>query len=207
MRAAARHDACHLPVRFIIVQKELDTMDENLRKLVHMCFGLAISAAVIFIERDCLLAFLAASLLAGFALSDALRRGYRIPPVNHLIDRLERKGEIPGKGALFFVLSAFVSLVLFESYHVFLALIVLSTLDGIATIAGKNFGRRMIINGKTLEGSIAGTMAAFLLLLPFASPMIAAIVTIVGAAIELVSPIDDNLTIPPLLCVLLHLIH
>lgn len=192
--------------RLIMLQMKIDAMDEDFRKTIHVLFGLAISYAVLVLDQDLMLSIFALSLLVGFALSDAIRRGYSIPLVSLAIDRLEREGELPGRGALLFTLSAFTSLVLFEKTYVFLSLLVLSLLDGIATIAGKNFGKRVIHNGKTLEGSIAGGGMTFIVLLFLLDPLHAAIVTLAGSLIELLSPIDDNLLIPPLVCLVLLLL-
>ncbi|WP_369425222.1 diacylglycerol/polyprenol kinase family protein [Methanothrix sp.] len=181
-------------------------MDEYLRKTIHILFGLAISIAVLVLDRGLMLSIFALSLLVGFALSDAIGRGYSIPLVSLAIDHLEREGELPGKGALLFTLSGFTSLVLFENTYVFLSLLVLSLLDGVATIAGKNYGRRIIRNRKTLEGSLAGAGITFFVLLFLVSPLHAAIVTLAASFIELLSPIDDNLLIPPLVCLVLLLL-
>lgn len=181
-------------------------MDENLRKITHIIFGIGISAFILLLERDLLLIILSGSILAGFLFSDAVGRGYRIPIVSQLIDRLEREGEMPAKGALFFVLSALICMLLFDRSLVFPAMITLAVLDGIAALIGRNYGKKKIMNGKTLEGSLTGSVAALLVLLAFIGPLEAFIVTIAAGLVELCSPVDDNLTIPITVCVILSLI-
>ncbi|MDH7594241.1 MAG: phosphatidate cytidylyltransferase [Methanomicrobiales archaeon] len=182
-------------------------MDENLRKLVHLLFGLVISASILLLDPDLLLVILSGSILAGFSLSDAIRRGYRIPVVSQLIDHLERAGEVPGKGALFFALSALVCSILFDRSLVFPGMLTLTVLDGITALVGRNYGKRVIMNEKTLEGSLAGWFAALFVLFLILPPPDAMAATITAGLVELLSPVDDNLTIPIAVCVALFLIR
>lgn len=171
-------------------------MREYLRKSIHLIFGLVVAALMISLERDVLLIFFSIAILIGFLISDAVARGYRlffITPMLHLVDRNEA---LPGKGALFFLLSSLVTLTLFPSRIAFLSILALSLVDGAATMAGRTWGRTRILRGKTLEGSLAGALVAFLAFLLFISPVQAAQLALFAAAIELLSPVDDNLVIP-----------
>ncbi len=89
-----------------------------------------------------------------------------------------------------------------------MAVIVLGLGDPAAAIIGRRFGRTKLINGRSLEGSLAfiaaGGLAAFIVLQVFhgeltlfASVAVALAAATAGAVAELVSrKIDDNLSIP-----------
>jgi|SRR5690554_103742 phytol kinase len=179
------------------------TMNESLRQVVHLVFGLGIAGFVLVFDRNITISVLVLALFAGFILSDAISRGYTIPVVSTIIGGLERRDAAPGKGALFFALGALFSLVFFEKEVAFVGLVVLSLLDSITTIAGVRFGKTRIYNHKSLEGTLAGiavTTAALALIVPLPAALATAAVT--GIA-ELVSPVDDNLVIPVVACLVL----
>ncbi len=179
------------------------TMNESLRQVVHLVFGLGIAGFVLVFDRNITISVLVLALFAGFILSDAISRGYTIPVVSTIIGGLERRDAAPGKGALFFALGALFSLVFFEKEVAFVGLVVLSLLDSITTIAGVRFGKTRIYNHKSLEGTLAGiavTTAALALIVPLPAALATAAVT--GIA-ELVSPVDDNLIIPVVACLVL----
>ncbi|PKL62392.1 MAG: hypothetical protein CVV31_06050 [Methanomicrobiales archaeon HGW-Methanomicrobiales-2] len=80
---------------------------------------------------------------------------------------------------------------------------VLSLLDSVTTLVGIRFGRNRIYNHKSFEGTFAGvvvTAAALCLLVPPATALVTVAVT---ALAELVSPVDDNLVIPVVACLVL----
>jgi phytol kinase len=179
------------------------TMNESLRQVVHLVFGLGIAGFVLVFDRNITISVLVLALFAGFILSDAISRGYTIPVVSTIIGGLERRDAAPGKGALFFALGALFSLVFFEKEVAFVGLVVLSLLDSITTIAGVRFGKTRIYNHKSLEGTLAGiavTTAALALIVPLPAALATAAVT--GIA-ELLSPVDDNLVIPVVACLVL----
>ena len=178
-------------------------MNESLRQVVHLVFGLGIAGFVLVFDRNITISVLVLALFAGFILSDAISRGYTIPVVSTIIGGLERRDAAPGKGALFFALGALFSLVFFEKEVAFVGLVVLSLLDSITTIVGVRFGKTRIYNHKSLEGTLAGiavTTAALCLLVP---PMAALATAAVTGLAELLSPVDDNLVIPVVACLVL----
>lgn len=171
-------------------------MQEYLRKSIHLIFGLFIAMLVISLERELVLVTLSIAILAGFLISDAVARGYRIFFISSMLDLVDRKETMPGKGALFFVLSALISLILFPVRIAFLSILTLALIDGVAAIAGRTWGRTRILHGKTLEGSLIGAFIAFMVFILFIPPIHAALLAIFAAVIELLSPVDDNLVIP-----------
>ncbi|NYT17094.1 MAG: phosphatidate cytidylyltransferase, partial [Methanomicrobiales archaeon] len=86
------------------------------------------------------------------------------------------------------------------------AIITLAVLDGTATIIGYYFGRIKVINGKTIEGSLAGMALCFIVLLPFLPAVVAMLVVFLAGMVELFSPLDDNLLIPVSVCIFLTLL-
>ena len=180
-------------------------MREFYRKLVHIIFGLGIAALIQFTPKYVSLPVLMTGTFAGIIFRDALVRGYRIPVVSDLIDKLERENVRPGKGALYFALSSLFCLVIFEQEIVVPAIVALSLLDGVATIVGTYYGKHQIFRGKTLEGTGSGIILTLFALMPLMPPLEAVVSAVVAGITELVSPVDDNLTIPVLVCIILTL--
>lgn len=87
-----------------------------------------------------------------------------------------------------------------------MALGALIALDGVAILAGKPFGRKRFVNGKSLEGSIAGIVVTIPVLLPLLSLPGAVLVSVLAGIIELVSPVDGNLLILFIVCTALALL-
>ncbi|MDD1709803.1 MAG: hypothetical protein LUQ37_02700 [Methanoregulaceae archaeon] len=180
-------------------------MREFSRKMVHIVFGLGIAALIQFTPESIALPVLMTGTFAGIIFRDALVRGFRVPLVSVLIDKMERENVRPGKGALYFALSSLFCLVLFDKEVVVPAIVTLSLLDGAATLVGYYYGKHPIIGKKTAEGTLAGIVITFFALLVLLSPVQAAISVIVAGLVELLSPIDDNLIIPVFVCIALTL--
>jgi phytol kinase len=181
-------------------------MRETLRKLVHVLFGLGIAALVIVLPRPLMIDLLALSIFGGLVLSELISRGYAIPLISPFVKFLDREDALPGRGALYFAISSLVCLILFPVAAVIPAIIALAVLDGVATIVGRRFGKTRIYHGKTLEGTVIAMVVTFVALLPFLTPPGVGVATVVAGVVELVSPIDDNLTIPVSVCIALTFI-
>ncbi len=178
-------------------------MDEQLRQAAHMFFGVGIAAMALFLEKPLVVLVLAASLFVGFILTDSLMRGYKLPLITPLVDTLERKVALPGKGAFYFTASALFCILLFPTVIAAAGILSLAVLDGIATVVGIRFGKHRIRNGKSVEGSAAGIAANAVVLLLLVSPVQAIAASLVAGLVELISPVDDNLTIPVAVCLAL----
>lgn len=171
-------------------------MHEYGRQMVHLVFGLGI-ASLLLVPVPGLAVFIYASgLLGGLILIEALLRGWYVPGITEIIRVFERENVFPGKGTVYFVASALFCSVAFTPQVAFVAVLSLTVLDSVATLAGLRFGRHTIVNGRTLEGSGAGFLALLIVLLPMLPPSAALLVAGVAALAELLSPIDDNLVIP-----------
>lgn len=178
-------------------------MRELFRQVIHLLFGLGIAAMLMLLDRNTVIWILAAGLLVGVILVDLILRGSTIPGVSWLLGYVDRADPLPGKGALFFVISALVCAIIFPVNIVVPALVTLAVLDSVATLAGRRFGRNRFANKKSLEGTIAGITITAIILLLFITPAGALVVSCTAGVLELLSPVDDNLVIPPGVCMIL----
>jgi dolichol kinase len=181
-------------------------MKEEARKLVHLCFGAAIAGAVFVFPREQAILLLAGSLLPGLILAELVKTGHRVPLISFLVARLEREGEFPGKGAIYFVVSSLFCVAFFPSAMAAAGVLSLAVLDSVSALAGLRFGKTRVNGRKTLEGFLAGVAANSLVLCAFLDPVRATLVSLVAGAVELAVPLDDNLLIPPAACLCLSLV-
>lgn len=178
-------------------------MHETWRQLVHLLLGVAIAVSVVVFPPGVTVPFYAAGLLVGSVLTDAIERGLRLPLISPLLDLLEREDTGPGRGAFYFIVATLGCLVLFDPFRAAVGVFVLALLDSVSTIAGRRLGRHRLSNGKSMEGFLAGvlvTAGALLFVLP---PFTAVLAVTAAGIVELVSPVDDNLAIPPAVCLVL----
>jgi len=178
-------------------------MQDIVRKLIHLIFGLLIAGMVYAAGKTIATAILAGGLFIGLVLVDLILRGYRLPVFSILLVHFDRNDTIPGKGAMMFGMSALVCVILFPVAIAVPAIVTLAVLDSVTTIAGQALGRHRIYNGKSFEGTAAGIIVTTIVLLVFMSLPGALAVAILAGIIELVSPVDDNLVIPVAVAVLL----
>jgi len=181
-------------------------MKELVRQLVHLIFGLAVAGMVLVAGQPAAVAILAGGLFIGIVMVDLILRGCRVPLFSPLVDAFDRKDRLPGRGALYFAVSALACVILFPVTISVPALVTLAVLDSVTTIVGVRFGRTRIYNGKSWEGTLAGIIVTVLVLLPFLKLPGAVVIAIVAGLIELLSPVDDNLVIPIAVCVVLALV-
>jgi dolichol kinase len=180
-------------------------MRESLRQVVHFVTGILIAGLVLVLGQASAAQVLAVVLLLGAVLVDLVLRGYTLPLITRLLGVLDRSGSLPGRGAFFLVISALVCIVIFPVPVVVPALVALSVLDSVATLVGKRFGKIRVYNGKSVEGTAAGMVVAAGFLLPVLTAPGALLAAIVAGITEMVVPVDDNLVIPPAVCVFLTL--
>lgn len=180
-------------------------MRELYRKIFHIAFGLSIAALIFFTDKDTALTVLMVGTLIGLIFTDAILRGYHVPVISLMVERFERRGELPGKGALFFAVSCLFCVALFPKGIVVPAIVCFSILDGLASLFGSYFGRHRIFHQKTAEGSLGGMAASFVVLIFIVPASTAALAVVIAGVIELFSPLDDNLLIPPGVCIALSL--
>ncbi len=181
-------------------------MKELVRQLVHLLFGLAVAGMVHVAGQPAAVAILAGGLFIGIVMVDLILRGCRVPLFSGLVAAFDRGDRLPGRGALYFAVSALACVILLPVTISVPALVTLAVLDSVTTMVGVRFGRTRIYNGKSWEGTLAGIIVTVLVLLPFLTVPGAVVVAIVAGLIELLSPVDDNLVIPVGVCVVLALV-
>ena len=177
-------------------------MNEDGRQLVHLGFGVLIALAIFVLGKEYGIMVLALGLFGGFVLIDLVDRGYPVPVVSAMVENLERTGRMPGYGAVCFVLSALFCLIFFPVDYVVAGVLTLAVLDSFSTIVGVHFGRHRIFNGKSWEGTAGGIIAAFIPLAFLLAPIPAVAAAVIAGIAELISPIEDNLVIPPVICII-----
>jgi dolichol kinase len=181
---------------------------ETKRQLVHLS-GAFLPFYLLWIHRiwggaHIALLTLLLSLVAGYLLSEAYRRGYRLPFVASLIDETERpdaRSTRPGRGAIRFFLGSFLALLLYPERIeiVSAAILVLALGDSVSTLVGRPLGRHPLPYNpeKSWEGSVGGFLASLLGALFLVPSPLALLGAFAGMLVEsLPLPIDDNVTIP-----------
>lgn len=174
-------------------------MKETSRQAFHL-FGVAFFACLAFFAGREAALFAAVLILAfGVVIVSLFRRKHFPQLLKKALRDSERKHEkdFPARAALVALASIAIVIVAFYNFPIEVtvgALLVLAFEDSISTIVGIKHGRTMI-GKKSLEGSIAGTVAAFIPLLLLFSPSKAFLAAAFGALAEHF-PIEDNLAVP-----------
>jgi acyl phosphate:glycerol-3-phosphate acyltransferase len=106
-------------------------------------------------------------------------------------------------GGTWLLLASLAVFLLFDKYVAITSLLFLSIGDMMAGLIGEKYGKRMVFNKKSLEGSLAclASCLAIAVVMSILAPTMVMPVAIAGAvsatAIELLPiPIDDNFTMP-----------
>jgi dolichol kinase len=178
---------------------------ETRRQLIHMS-GFVIALYIPWANTSWGFIYLALSLFIAvlllYIVSLAYRRNRRVPGVAWLIDISERREVIehsPAKGAIMFLLGTALAVILFDAFTAAAAVTVLALGDSVSTLVGRKYGSiELPYNAKkSLQGSLAGFVAAFLgasLIVPPLAALLAAFGGMLGESLPL--KIDDNLVIP-----------
>lgn len=178
---------------------------ETRRQIFHLVLG-NVLALLILALRDKAVYFIGTCFFVGLILSKAMHQKIKIPVFDWFINTFERKEAHPGQGALFFFFGTFAALIFFGCSIVFLSVLLLAYIDSFSTIVGSGFGKTQVWNGKSVEGTLAGFAAGFFAIafyLPAAPALFAAAVS---ALAELLTPIDDNLVIPPFASLIIYIL-
>jgi dolichol kinase len=120
----------------------------------------------------------------------------------------ERPNTLPFKGVTEFFIGCFLATMIFEPTIAIAAIAVLSLADAVSTLIGSYYGKHKLpINRKkTFEGSAAFFLTAIFILFFFANPLKAFIVAILATFAEMIPRIDDNLTVPLVVGIVMVLI-
>jgi len=171
------------------------------RKLFHLILGSCIAFTVYFLKPlygNLVLVPLVLGVVVLLIIP-------KIKPENKVSNRLlyhfERRKDIenfPFKGAIHYGIGVFFPILLLDVKTACAIVIVLSVGDAFSTLIGKFHGKTIIhqLGFKSIEGSIAFTVSSFLAALIFVDWTTAVKLACVGALVELLSPWDDNFTVP-----------
>jgi dolichol kinase len=170
------------------------------RRIFHAGTGVSLAGALLFGDLPWTLL---AGALGGIAvlalLGDLLRLA--VPSWNRLFFRIFRPLASPREArglasSTWFAWGCFLAVAVFPSRVAAASILVLALADPLASYAGRRWGRRAFGSG-TVLGSLVFVGAAFLVLLPFAGTGVAAVVAGAVALVERIPwPLDDNLTVP-----------
>ncbi|MFH1751453.1 MAG: phosphatidate cytidylyltransferase [archaeon] len=173
-------------------------LKEIKRQFIHLALGSCFIFLVPILSVTQLFFLVLLLLGIGLIFSFMIKKRILIPFFSYLVETVERKHErfIPGQGSFMFFLGLIVLLLVFQNQLIVLgALIVVVFGDSVATIVGLTIGKHRLLNNRTLEGSVAGIVAAFIFLSILFPPNIAFLVAFTGMLAEFL-PVNDNLSIP-----------
>jgi dolichol kinase len=105
---------------------------------------------------------------------------------------------IPLRGAITFFVGALITIALFPEGFAVAAIAVLAIGDSVSTLIGTEFGKHKLFfnRKKSWEGSLAFFIVSLLILMFFVDPLKALIYSLIVTGVEGLPKIDDNLTIP-----------
>lgn len=181
------------------------------RKALHLT-GLTIPAFYIAFGREFTLTFVALA-FALFVVLEPFRiiEGFRdkiklrlrlinpdmvagVEILERQVYMIERSHERDGVAAhIYFSLASLIVIYFFDRNTAIAAITVATLGDAMAAIIGVRFGRHRFKNGKSLEGSLAYFITAFLVIYPLLGPVMALFGALVGMLTEFYElPPDDN---------------
>ncbi|MBI2541997.1 hypothetical protein HYV80_04775 [Candidatus Woesearchaeota archaeon] len=174
------------------------------RQLFHIFLGVFIVILLMYnlIGKNTILA----AVIIGLALS-YLSKKAKIPAIYQLLQKFERKKEIkkfPGKGLIFYLIGAYISLSFFPKDIAMASIMVLALGDSFSHLFGIHYGKTKHPLSKTkfLEGTIAGFAAGFLgalVFLPWHEAFFASLAAMLAEAMDIqlgTHQADDNLIVP-----------
>ena len=173
------------------------------RQLIHALLGIIIVILLYFsiISSAILFAVSAIGLILSF-----LSRKFNIPVIYGFLQIFDRKKDLenfPGKGAVFYVIGAFVVVLIFPKEIAMASIMILALGDSVSRLVGPyGYLKHPFHNEKFFEGAIAGAIAGFLgavFFVPWLFALIAASISMLIEGIDLEIKgfkIDDNLLIP-----------
>jgi len=173
----------------------------GLREAIHTGSFL-LTFVSMYLLGNILLATLILFVTLLYTLSEVARiRETNIPILSAITWKAANKTELYefATSPIFFALGIAFALLIFPAPISYVAITVLTLGDGGAHIFGRKFGKNPLPSnkGKSIEGTIAGFLFAFLGAMLFVDPLSALIAAAVGMLIEgLPNPINDNLALP-----------
>lgn len=157
------------------------------RQLIHLFTGIFF-ILLIYVTGDQALWVLLLLLAFYLVISFVILKNMLPPSLSTFLCRWGRPGKqnIPLKGTILLVCGIIFSLVLFPEEIVYASVAVVGFGDSVATIAGVTIGRHKLpySEKKSVEGTLAGIIAAFLAALLFVTPVQAFVGSAGGMLLE-----------------------
>lgn len=170
------------------------------RRVFHAVNGVILASALTWVVTDRALAIpILALVLAVLLVVDLVR--LRDPRANTLFFRLLRPFASPREerkiaSSTWYMVGILLAVILFPLSAVVPGILVLAFADPAASVLGRLVGRRRLGKG-SVEGALIFALVAFLVLLPFVTPPVAAACALITALVEVLPlGLDDNLTVP-----------
>jgi dolichol kinase len=182
------------------------------RKLIHL-FSLNIPIWYIFLDKQITLIIMFAIAIITVLLDLTSKR---LPVISYIWDKVfgeilrkheKKQKEIYLNGASWLVISAFLTILIFPKIIAVIALTILIVSDISSALIGKKFGKSPIFVNKTVEGSTAFFVSAYLVILTYyfiyapgtmflLAGLFAALASTLFEAISTQVKMDDNLLAP-----------
>jgi dolichol kinase len=175
------------------------------RVLFHIS-GLVMPVSYLVAGRLVALIFVSA-LLAALIIAEFLRVKGRVK-MGFVTRQLKEKELSKPTGSAFYCVAALITFLVFDKYPACAALFVLALADPASSIVGRVWGQRKLLYGKTIKGTTAFFFTALITLMCFPfGPWTVLVGALTATVTELFSVklIDDNLSIPLLTALALHL--
>lgn len=181
------------------------------RQIMHIFLGIAIAILLNFNLINAAILFII--FVAGLILSLSSRK-FHIPVICIFLKAFDRKKDLeslPGKGAIFYVLGAFLVVLIFPKEIAMASIMILALGDSVSRLVGPyGYLKHPFHNEKFFEGVIAGAIAAFfgaLIFVPWILAFSGSLVSMLLEGLELRIKgfkIDDNLLIPVIAAVVME---
>ncbi|MCK5333792.1 MAG: phosphatase PAP2 family protein [Candidatus Aenigmarchaeota archaeon] len=140
---------------------------ETRRQVFHAFFGIILAFTIYFNDRQTYVLLFALMLFSSAALSYSIKKQMRLPWVSWILKTFEREKDIidwPLRGPVFFIIGALLASLFFSKEVAFVSVLMLAVGDSASTLIGRPLGSRKHLHNpcKTIEGTIAGSFAAYI---------------------------------------------
>ncbi len=187
---------------------------ERNRQIFHLILGLIVALLIHQAIITELVSFLI--VVIGFAIS-VISKKRQIPVIYWFLKRFEREKDIkkfPGRGALYFFLGVFFTLIIFKKETAAAAVLIFAIVDTIPPLIGK-YGKipHPLSSKKYLEAALGGFIIAGFaatILIPWYQAALASLAAVIVEGIDLrakLDPLDDNITVPLISALVIWLIR
>jgi dolichol kinase len=167
---------------------------ETKRQLFQIFYGGFTASLIILFGANKVLCWLIPIASAGVVLQIMVIKKWKVPGITHLLNHMERDGNVPGKGAMSMTAGVLLALLLFPQGAAVHAILVVGISDSLSTLVGIRY-KIKFFGSKSKEGSVVFFLSALLIGLLLQNPLAAFAAAVFATVAELI-PFEDNITIP-----------